>query len=82
MVQDAVLYNLAIIGEAARHIPEEICRRFSEVAWAKMRGMRNIVTHEYFGISLPIVWETVQRRRPELKRAIGRIRDVEPGETG
>ena len=57
---DAVIRNLEIIGEAAAHIPMKIQEQFPELAWLEMRGMRNIVVHEYFGISLPIIWHAIE----------------------
>jgi uncharacterized protein with HEPN domain len=48
---DAVVRNLIIIGEAAAHIPEEICQSHPEIPWPDMRAMRNFVVHEYFGLS-------------------------------
>ena len=57
---DAVIRNLEIIGEAARFIPNEVLDRFPEIPWVKMRGIRNILMHEYFGVSLPIIWHTIQ----------------------
>jgi uncharacterized protein with HEPN domain len=53
---DAVIGNFEIIGEAAWHIPLEIQEKYPKLAWLEMRGMRNIVAHEYFGISLSIIW--------------------------
>ncbi|NJL59215.1 MAG: DUF86 domain-containing protein [Desulfobacteraceae bacterium] len=55
----AVSYCLAIIGEAARHIPAEVRTRYPEIPWQVMGDMRNVMIHEYFGIDLNIVWETV-----------------------
>lgn len=55
---DAVIRNLEIIGEAARHLPNEVADRYPQVPWNDMRGMRNILIHEYFGVSLPIIWHT------------------------
>lgn len=56
---DAVIRNFEIIGEAAGYIPLEIQDRYSEMAWLEMRGMRNIMVHEYFGVSLSIIWQTI-----------------------
>lgn len=53
--RDAVVWNFAVIGEAARLVPREIEDRFPDVPWASMRGMRNIVIHEYFGTDAEIV---------------------------
>jgi uncharacterized protein with HEPN domain len=58
---DAVTRNFTIIGEAACHIPQEIEDRYQNVLWFRMRGMRNIVVHEYFGVDLPTVWQTIQQ---------------------
>ncbi len=63
---DAVLRNIAVIGEAARHVPEDVQRRHPAVPWAEMRAIRNIVVHEYFGVSLPILWNTVTSNLPPL----------------
>ena len=57
---DAVVRNLIIIGEAATHIPEEICQSHREIPWPDMRAMRNFVVHEYFGVSDKILWDTIQ----------------------
>lgn len=63
---DAVVRNFEIIGEAASHIPEEISRTHPEIPWRDMRDMRNILTHEYFGINENIVWNTIQDDLPPL----------------
>jgi len=57
---DAVVRNLIIIGEAAVHVPEDICLKYPEVPWYDMRGMRNFVVHEYFRASDSVIWDTVQ----------------------
>jgi uncharacterized protein with HEPN domain len=57
---DAVIWNLEIIGEAAGFIPLEIQEKYPELAWLEMRGMRNIIARGYFGISLPIIWRTIE----------------------
>jgi uncharacterized protein with HEPN domain len=52
---DAVVRNFTIIGEAARYMPQEIEARYPYLPWNEMRGMRNIVVHEYFGVSFSIL---------------------------
>jgi len=73
---DAVIRNFEIIGEAAGYIPESIQERYPELAWLEMRGMRNIMIHEYFGVSLPIIWRTVVHDLTPLAEGIKRLLEV------
>ncbi len=66
MAVDAVIRNLEIIGEAARHIPAEIEAKHPEIGWPEMRAIRNILIHEYFGVDVAIIWHTVQTDLPPL----------------
>ena len=70
---DSVLRNLEIIGEAARHVPAEIRARYPEIPWAEMLTMRNIVIHEYHGVNLSIIWQTVKEDLPPLVAPLKRI---------
>ena len=67
---DPVLRNFEIIGEAARTLPAHVTDANPNIPWAKMRALRNIVAHAYFGVDLSIIWETIVRRLPELKAAL------------
>jgi len=53
---------MAVIGEAARHVPPDFRALHPEISWREMGDMRNVVIHEYFGIDLEILWETIQHR--------------------
>jgi uncharacterized protein with HEPN domain len=63
---DAVLRNLEIIGEAAKNISEERRQKYPHVKWRKIAGFRDIVAHNYFGVSDEIVWDVVQNEIPTL----------------
>jgi len=63
---DAVIRNLEVIGEAARHVPDSVRERFAEIPWADIVGMRSILVHEYFGIDFEILWHTAQTDIPTL----------------
>jgi len=67
---DAVVRNLEIIGEASRGIPEEIKNNHPEIDWKGIIGLRNRIAHEYFGISVSIVWEIIKSDLPALKEKI------------
>lgn len=62
----AVTADLAIIGEAAGHLPDEIVSANPQVPWQIMRAMRNRLIHAYFAVDPQIVWETVQQDLPPL----------------
>jgi uncharacterized protein with HEPN domain len=72
---DAVIRNFIIIGEAAGHVPEDVCARHPEISWYEMRGMRNFVVHEYFGVSDRILWDTVQNNLPPLEKQLKELID-------
>ena len=63
---DAVVRNLIVIGEAAGHVPEEVVVASPQIPWARMRGMRNLAVHEYFGIDVNVLWGTVTGNLPSL----------------
>ncbi|MFC1813819.1 DUF86 domain-containing protein [Thermodesulfobacteriota bacterium] len=67
---DAVIRNIEVIGEASSHLPEEIQEQYEDVPWRMMKGIRNIVAHEYFGIDLEIVWKTVKEDLPILRKRL------------
>ena len=70
---DAVVRNLEIIGEAARHVPEQMQRQHSELPWGKMGDIRNLLIHQYFGIGVPIVWQTIRDDLPPLVPLLRKI---------
>ena len=70
IVQDAVIRNLEIIGEAARHLSEDVRARNPEIPWMRVAGLRDVLIHEYFGIHLERVWRVVEHRLPELKQLV------------
>ena len=70
---DAVVRNLEIIGEAVRHLLAGQDDLPAEIPWADIADMRNILIHEYFGVSLSIVWQTVSGDLPTLRSALERF---------
>lgn len=73
MIQDAVIRQLEIIGEAAKNIPEDFKKKYEDIPWKSMIGMRNKVIHEYFGVQLDIVWEALMTEMPVLKVNINKL---------
>ncbi len=73
LIQDGVIRNLEIIGEAVKHIPEDIKKDYPEIEWRKIAGLRDILIHAYFGIDIEIIWDILKNKIPELKTRIERI---------
>ncbi len=64
--QDAVMYNVSVLGEAIRRISPEFSALHPEIPYAKIIGMRNKLVHDYDGINLDLIWDVVQINIPEL----------------
>lgn len=77
IIVDAVIRNVQIIGEAARHIPDEIRTRYPDLDWAGMTGMRNILVHQYGAVRLDLVWGVVQTRIAPLRSRLSEILERE-----
>lgn len=70
--QDAVLRRLEIIGEAAGRLDPEAQALFPDIPFRAMRGMRNIIAHDYGDVDLELVWRTVEADLPRLTEALER----------
>src|SRR3989337_3789709 len=71
--QYAVLRALEIIGEATKNLSKEMKAKHSEIQWKDIAGMRDKLIHEYFGVNLNLVWETVKKNIPELEKQISEM---------
>lgn len=70
MAEDAIERNLQIIGEAVNHLPAEIIDAHPGIAWPQIRGFRNILVHQYFGVEAEIVRDVVETHLPPLAEAL------------
>jgi uncharacterized protein with HEPN domain len=73
MAVDAVVKNFEIIGDASKNIPENIQKKYPEVPWRKMYGLRNLISHEYFGIDYEMLWEIATVNLPKNIEDLRRI---------
>jgi len=73
LLQDGVIRQIEIVGEAVRHISNDIRRTYPEIPWQDVAGMRDKLIHDYFGVDLEKVWLTAQEDLPALKQQVVRI---------
>ena len=71
--QDAVIRRIEIIGEAVKNISTKTRGEYPEIPWREMAGMRDIVIHEYFGVTMGLVWRVATIEIPVLKKQIENI---------
>jgi len=69
LLQDAVLYQFTIIGEAIIYVDDEFLQKY-DYPWYAVRAFRNYIAHQYFGINLSKIWNTIEINLPELERII------------
>jgi uncharacterized protein with HEPN domain len=70
---DAVVRNFEIIGEAAGRLPEEFKDAHPEIDWFRIRGFRNRIVHDYFGIDHSIVWQIKDKFLPGLVEILSKL---------
>jgi uncharacterized protein with HEPN domain len=73
MVQDAVIRRIEIMGEAVKNLPPDYKRNHSEIEWREITGMRDKLIHEYFGADINVVWQTIKKDIPYLKKQISEL---------
>lgn len=73
LIQVWVVHHLQIIGEAANALSPDLMNQYAEVPWAQIVAFRNIVVHEYFRVSLNLIWAIAQNNLPPLKVTVERI---------
>ncbi len=77
LIQDGVIRQIEIIGEAAKRLSKYIKERHTQISWKDMAGMRDKLIHDYFGVDLDAVWDTVERDIPALKNRLINLIETE-----
>ena len=70
--QHSCVRNLEVIGEAVKHIPPEVRRMAPKIEWKKIAGLRDVISHEYFGIDVDIIWDLIKSKLDDLKTGLSR----------
>ena len=74
IIQDAVIRELEVVGEAVKRLSDGLKEETKDVPWRDIGDMRNVLIHEYFGVDLEIVWETLQSDIPQLKKVLETVK--------
>lgn len=73
LIRDAVLHNLLLLGEAAKHVPDDVRSRYDQIEWRKIAGLRDVLAHAYFGLEPETLWDVVHNKVPPLHE---QLRDI------
>ena len=73
LVQDAIIRNIEIIGEASKKISSDTKQIYFEIPWKEISGMRDKLIHDYLGVDVEVVWRTIKEDIPILERQIREI---------
>ena len=73
LVQDAVIINIEIIGEASKKISSDTKQIYYEIPWKEIAGMRDKLIHDYLGVDFEVVWRTITEDIPTLEKQIKEI---------
>jgi len=76
LIQDGTIRQIEIIGEATKNLSKDLRKKYSQVPWSDIAGMRDRLIHHYFGVDLQAVWITIKIDIPDLKDDILTILDV------
>ena len=70
LIQDGVIRNLEIIGEATKRISPDLKEQHTDIPWKQMAGLRDVLIHDYMGVDLEIAWNVVCRELPKVKSKV------------
>jgi len=73
LIQDAVIRNFEIIGEATKKVSSDFIQINHEVPWKEMAGMRDKLIHDYIGVDIQVIWDTVEKDLPVLLKLLKEI---------
>lgn len=75
ILQDAVIRNFEVIGEAVKQLSPDLRDQYAEVEWRRVAGFRDVLIHNYIGVDLDEVWNVIEKDLPRLKRTVKAMQD-------
>ncbi|MBW4625208.1 MAG: DUF86 domain-containing protein [Brasilonema octagenarum HA4186-MV1] len=73
MIQDAVIRNFEIIGEATKRLSPELRAAYPDIPWQQIAGLRDVLIHNYLRVNLSRIWGIIEQNLPELKKIVEAI---------
>lgn len=74
LLQDAVIRNIEVIGEASKKISSDFKKEYSEIPWKEIAGMRDKLIHDYLGVDIEVIWKTIELDLPFLQKELRKIK--------
>lgn len=75
ILQDAVMRNFEVIGEAVKQLSSPLRSRYPEVPWRRVAGFRDVLIHNYMGVDVNEVWNVIEKDLPQLKQTVEAMRE-------
>lgn len=73
LIQDGVIRNLEVIGEATKNLSPELRESYTSIPWKQMAGMRDVLIHDYLKVNLSRIWQTIEQDLPPLRSTVSEI---------
>jgi uncharacterized protein with HEPN domain len=74
MLQDAIIRNFEVIGEASKKISADFKKIYFDIPWKEISGMRDKLIHDYLGVDIDVVWKTIEQDMPILLKELKKIK--------
>ncbi|PIU10118.1 hypothetical protein COT30_00890 [Candidatus Micrarchaeota archaeon CG08_land_8_20_14_0_20_49_17] len=77
LLQDGVIRQIQIIGEASKKLSSELKQKYPQIPWKDIVGMRDKIVHDYLGVDPEVVWKTISGNIPEFKKEVSLLMEME-----
>ena len=74
LIQDAVIRNFEVIGEASKKVSADFKSVYYDISWKEISGMRDKLIHDYLGVDIDVIWKTIEKDLPVLLKELNKIK--------